>query len=267
MYAHMGALLGWPTVRRGAFGLPFTTPASLCLFLVSAIVAGYLAADVWHDISESHTVVLFSDDVYDKAEFVVDALVRSNISYYLGYGTALGAARYGGILQHDYDMDIYTVNASEHAVETVLEFCKESGALENWLHQTDGAGPGDTGFGYHLSFPGTEFYADIWLMTEADSVITCTGRGGGCARWFRKHEEGRVWHDFQIKHDDIFPTRVLPFGTKFFRFPNKTKKYLDDRFPNWTNLCGGQWGNRKCRKEEVAFYRAQYESNLAALGA
>ena len=263
-----------PAMRPGALSyvasrLPFTTPKAVPLFFASIIVAVLLLISTLHEIFHANSVELFADDVYDKAESVINELEKSDIAYYLGYGTALGAARFGGILRHDYDIDIYTVDASEYEIETVLEQCKELGLIEQWFYQNDGLGPGDIGFGYHLSFANSDFYTDIWVMAEKDSTIQCVGRGGGCVRWLRKHESKNEWHDMHIPHDHIFPVRKLPFGTKSFNFPNKMKKYLDLRFPSWMKVCGG-WTlmrERRCKKEEVAFYRATYENHLELLGA
>ena len=200
---------------------------------------------------------LLNDLRYTQLKRITDALERQKVFYYLDGGSVLGAVRVGGIMDHDKDIDIAVINASEMQIEKALE---EVNLI--WYHNNDGSGPGSTGFGYHIDLQDTKTYVDIWMMSvEGDDVI-CVGRQNGCKRWINKYNV-----KLDQKKDVILPIRRLPFGPYQFNFPNKIILYLNKRYNNWRISCGGwQRGSRKCKPGEFEYFNRHYKNHLDKLG-
>ena len=169
-------------------------------------------------------------DVYATLESLVQSLEKNEIEYYLGGGSALGAARRGGILKGDKDVDIFVAAAAPSDIERALWGFK-------WTY---------TDFGYHVNLPKTNFYFDLWVMKEKYGKLICTGANGKCHLW----EEKFNWA-VQVPLSMVLPAKKRDFGGRQFYFPNQFFAYLDHEFPGWGERCGG-WriGSRPCTKED-----------------
>tara|TARA_B100000963_G_C22587213_1_gene653673 strand:- start:1024 stop:1626 length:603 start_codon:yes stop_codon:yes gene_type:complete len=169
-------------------------------------------------------------DVYSTLESLVQSLEDNGIEYYLGAGSALGAARRGGILKGDKDVDIFVANTAPIEIENALWGF-------DWKY---------TDFGYHVNLPKTNFYFDIWVMQEKYGKLICVGAAGKCHLWEEKYN----WA-VQVPITMVLPPKKRNFGGLEFNFPNQLYAYLDQEFPGWGERCGG-WriGNRPCTEED-----------------
>ena len=202
-----------------------------------------------------------SDDRYQQLKYITDAFKEHNVVYYLDAGSILGAVRIGGVMNHDKDIDIATLDANEEDIEEALNDAKVQ-----WEFQNSGTGPGNSGFGYKVTLKNTKTYIDIWLMSISGPNVVCVGRQNGCKRWLNKYHVNP--EQLTQKTDVILPLRELRFGTEMLMFPNKVIDYLNKRYPNWKTKCGGwQRGTRKCQPSENEYFRNNYEGNLELLGA
>tara|TARA_B110000858_G_scaffold181876_1_gene220716 strand:- start:4257 stop:7181 length:2925 start_codon:yes stop_codon:yes gene_type:complete len=202
-----------------------------------------------------------SDDRYQQLKYITDAFKEHNVVYYLDGGSVLGAVRIGGVMNHDKDIDIATLDANEEDIEEALKDAKVQ-----WEFQNSGTGPGNSGFGYKVTLKNTKTYIDIWLMSISGPNVVCVGRQNGCKRWLNKYHVNP--EQLTQKTDVILPLRELRFGTEMLMFPNKVLDYLNKRYPNWKTKCGGwQRGTRECQPSENEYFRNYYEGNLELLGA
>ena len=169
-------------------------------------------------------------DIYATLESLVESLEDHKIEYYLGAGSALGAARRGGILKGDKDVDIFVVGAAPVEIEEALWGF-------NWKY---------TDFGYHIHLQKTNFYFDIWVMQEKYGKLICVGADGKCHLWEEKFNWSR-----QVALTMMLPPKKRSFGGRNFFFPNQFFVYLENEFPGWSERCGGyRIGNRPCTKED-----------------
>lgn len=169
-------------------------------------------------------------DVYSTLESLLQSLEKNDIEYYLGGGSALGAARRGGILKGDKDVDIFVADAAPIEIEDALWGFE-------WKY---------TDFGYHVNLPKTNFYFDVWVLQEKYGKLICVGANGKCHLW----EEQFNWA-VQVPLTMVLPPKKRDFGGREFYFPNQFFAYLDHEFPGWGERCGG-WriGNRPCTKKD-----------------
>ena len=169
-------------------------------------------------------------NVYTILESLVESLENNGIEYYLGSGSALGAARRGGILKGDKDVDIYVFDAAPRKIEEALWGF-------DWKY---------TDFGYHVNLQNTNFYFDIWVMQEKYGKLICVGANGKCHVWEEKYN----W-PLQFPVNMILPPKKRDFGKLSFYFPNQFFAYLDYQYPDWGEKCGGwRLGNRPCTEKD-----------------
>ena len=202
------------------------------------------------------TLQVTKDTRYTQLKKITDALEDHGVIYYLASGSALGAVRIGGIMEHDKDIDIFVINAKETQIEKAL-----NEASATWHYQNDGKGSGTTDFGYHITLKNTKTYVDIWMMSDKGDRLECVGHQNGCKQWMNKYLQ------FHHDRDDILPLRKLPFGSEQFMFPNKILNYLDKQYTDWRTMCG-EWqrGKRKCKPEEFEYFNKYYKDHLDKLG-
>lgn len=169
-------------------------------------------------------------DIYATLESLVQSLEDHEIEYYLGAGSALGAARRGAVLKGDKDVDIFVVGAAPVEIEEALWGF-------NWKY---------TDFGYHVKLQKTNFYFDIWVLQEKYGKLICMGADGKCHLWEEKFNWSR-----QVPLTMVLPPKKRKFGGRDFYFPNQFYVYLEHEFPNWSERCGGyRIGNRPCTKKD-----------------
>ena len=192
------------------------------LFTIIFIVIVYRSWGIDYDF---HGV-----DVYATLDSLVYSLEKKDITYYLGGGSALGAARRSGILKGDKDVDIFVAGAAPRDIEDAI-----------WGFDWD-----YTDFGYHIHLQKTNFYFDIWVMQEKHGKLVCTGAHGKCHLW----EEKFNW-PVVVPINMVLPPHKHAFGTYMFNFPYDTYAYLDHEFPDWQNKCGGyRIGVRPCTVQD-----------------
>ena len=169
-------------------------------------------------------------DVYSTLKSLTDSLEENNITYFLGSGSALGAARRGGIIKGDKDVDIHISGSAPFEIEAAL-----------WGFDWD-----YTDFGYHVHLKKTNFYFDIWVLQEKYGKLICVGANGKCHLWEQKYNWPVV-----VPVNIALPPRLHIFGGKQFYFPNDLFGYLDHEYPDWQNNCGG-WriGTRPCKVDD-----------------
>jgi len=111
------------------------------------------------------------------------------------------------------------------AIEKVLNNELQLRATRN----NDGAGPGNTGFGYHVFTPYQRFI-DLWLFGTINSTHSgCVGVNNGCQRWYTKYK----WKDGEPPYFLTLDLacRHIPFGPYMFPSPYNTDKVLNGQFP------------------------------------
>lgn len=117
-------------------------------------------------------------------------------------------------------------------------FSTDTDTIENVLNNelqlrastnNDGAGPGNTGFGYHVFTPYQRFI-DLWLFGTINSTHSgCVGVENGCQRWYTKYK----WKDGEPPYflTSDLACRHIPFGSYMFPSPYNTDKVLNGQFP------------------------------------
>ena len=114
--------------------------------------------------------------IYRFTYRIVNAFLHDSVPIYLFSGSVLGARRHHGVVPFDKDVDFALFSTNTTYIEHVL------GTLNiKWSYNTDGKGPGNTGFGYHLYTP-FKHYVDIWLFdyVHDGQKVTCVGVRNGC---------------------------------------------------------------------------------------
>ena len=162
---------------------------------------------------------------YDALKRLMDEFAREGVTSFLVTGSVIGALRHGGIIPWDKDMDIAVVNATASLVERVAVAAK----MPSYKPTTDGVGPGSGGFGYMIG-TGTKQYIDVWMFTESDGKLQCTGIDNGCRRWYKKYRNA----DPPIYNEDMFfPLKQVKFGPYMMPVPSQTERYLDFKYKHW----------------------------------
>ena len=112
------------------------------------------------------------------------------------------------------------------------------GTSERWC----GADP-HTGFGYHIDVQRDTRYLDLWLYAYTPDVF-CTGRHGGCKRWFAKYMSGNLPH-YDV--NDYFPLVFRPFGPYLMPAPHGSRILTAQYHSTWNSTClGWQVGTTPC---------------------
>eukprot|EP00578_Thalassiosira_sp_NH16_P012246 CAMPEP_0181119422 /NCGR_PEP_ID=MMETSP1071-20121207/23596_1 /TAXON_ID=35127 /ORGANISM="Thalassiosira sp., Strain NH16" /LENGTH=250 /DNA_ID=CAMNT_0023203973 /DNA_START=72 /DNA_END=821 /DNA_ORIENTATION=- len=152
------------------------------------------------------TTVDFADDeeYYNLLANIVNQFAKHGIQLFLYGGSLLGARRHFGIMPWDGDVDFMVFATNTTAINHVLD----NDLKLEWRYNTDGDGPGTTGFGYHVYTPFRDI--DFWLYGSVNAThSSCVGVENGCQRWYR-----RFWNALPPAYEtnQLLPSTVVPFG-------------------------------------------------------
>ena len=181
----------------------------------------YCKAYKWKETTGNETL----DAEYDFFANVINKFADNGIQLLLNQGSLLGAARHFSFVPWDVqDVDFSVFSTDTAIIEKVL-----NGALQlRASRHNDGAGPGTTGFGYHVFTPFQRFI-DLWLFGTINSTHSgCVGVNNGCKRWYTKYKWKNDEPPYFLTSD--LACGHIPFGPYMFPSPYNTDGVLNQQF-------------------------------------
>ena len=211
-----------PTIEEKKSSSGYTTPSPYRQDKGKGILCN---ATKWKETTGNATV----DEDYNFYAHVVNTFATHGIQLLLNQGSLLGARRHFGMIPWDeQDVDFMAFSTNTSAIEHVLKNVLKLHAAQN----TDGEGPGNTGFGYHVNTPACDRYMDMWLFGAINSTHSgCVGVENGCKRWYTKYK----WKNGEPPYfeNGILLTDScsrIPFGQWLFPSPHNVDEVLNKEF-------------------------------------
>ena len=222
---------------------------------------------------------------YDEVAAIMKALDDQGIDSFLFGGSALGAHRNHGWIVGDKDADFIVMSTNSTKIDDALKEAgysfvrKPYGAAVGatslsgtFGYNTDGKGPGNGGFGYHINLfaqkKNNGIYIDLWLFEEvSDEKVQLIGYERGAHRWCKKY-----WKEscYPFPKSYLYPVKYVPFGP--YLMASASEKYLESNNQygkTWNTKCGG-WsrGNVDCSRyynsQTFVFWSQDKEGNRVA---
>lgn len=138
---------------------------------------------------------------------------RKDITWWIDYGTLLGAYRRGGFIAWDHDGDISYLEKDKHVIEDSKNEFKACGIEV------------DIGY-YGLFYRGTKVDIEPWWVVGERLYRVCRGR---------PENRGRIWRLYSSIFDDLPLARITPlwrieYLEEQFPSPNEPKRFLRHRY-------------------------------------
>jgi len=153
----------------------------------------------------------YLDDMAYLADYISCKIYDLGIPISISCGSALGAARHGGPLAHDDDVDFFIKQKDGKQVETILR--NDSNVAKVNLSK----------FGLQLTMKGRQSYCDIFFLSKV----------AGSNKWKFCGHPDRDWDYFT--DDDWENLAKLPYGNN--------REAVQLRYPDTylTRMFGPQW--------------------------
>ncbi len=141
--------------------------------------------------------------------------VAHNISYWINFGTLIGAVRHQGIIPWDNDADVSMTDSEAQ------KFLKLKPLLTQLGYQVN-----KRCFGYMILSQNA--HLDIFLMKKRDGQYIFARRRP--RNTFTGHDGKKV----HFTEDELFPLKEYAFGSFMVWGPNKPHRFLDHLYKDWS---------------------------------
>ena len=163
---------------------------------------------------EGENYPILKSDVSSKMvkllEKLTNILDKSDIPYWLTTGTLLGAARHGGLIPWDDDLDI---NVPLECVD------KAKNSLKN-----NNLGVLDARGGYQVYHQTTYPFVDLIIVDKVKEKWTLCyplNKDGSCS-----YKVAEQWPQECFMNDEVFPLKKIPFENLSLSVPNKYQELI-----------------------------------------
>lgn len=163
---------------------------------------------------------LIHNKLYEMMYNIDKEFVKHDVHYIAACGTLLGAIRDGGIIRHDFDIDIDCFEYQKELLNTVVEkICKKYGY--KLYRNKVGYKIGDSETFDIKSHSGA--WVDIYIRYENNDIMEIRDR-----QYLKKYPK-----EEKIRKDWIFPIKRCEFNKNKINVPNHPEPILTQLYGDW----------------------------------